>query len=201
MSKFYVLNNPEDQASRDFVDSLVDEVGIAAVFDWYRPEDMELWVAHGGTLNITAFPAVIFDRPELDQLYTGTRDDGVVVTSRRIFLADQEVVNLPDHMDHVRTIAGVAEALAAVTWLEAVAKAKGTTVSERNVEAAKVEDVLSVVIDRLDGAELPMTVPVLDRFDMAAGGSVIDWRDAGTERMPVVNRPDHAVVEPRLPVL
>ena len=56
-----VLHNSGDKASRDFVASLGARPGLV-VLDWYKG-GREEWMARGGNMGVSAFPAIVVEVP------------------------------------------------------------------------------------------------------------------------------------------
>jgi len=172
------MHNPHDADSRAFVEQHGADDDVLDVFDWYDPEDRRRWVEDcGGTEAVAAFPAIVFDdveyvevipcpqplaagqqtrpagglRPTIvDVPFTRARQQGVVNWQPEIAeqLRGKGVAVAALHRFRAHREKANADALGAVTWVEAVAE-----VVPEAVEAEKAKAVPFVEAAEFIGAE------------------------------------------------
>ena len=152
---FTILHNEQDEASRAFVAAHADDPDVDLVLSWYDEDDRDAWVAAGGTLAVSAFPSIVYDRPELDDVHTvpvtptdpAYRADpegyaGPTTQRRQIRPSGLEVVRLIAHdndslpFDHARARRARHLSAAAVSWVEAVATVEGAQVVATEADRA-----------------------------------------------------------------
>lgn len=183
----FILHNPHDLASREFVAAHGGDHDVK-VFDWTDDDDRDEWIALGGTLAIGAFPAVVLRSPEhavdvIGEVPGGP--NGGWRTERRHRGEDWEVISLPDGIGPDGSVASIAtalsrqaslEALAAVTWAEAVACEEPSALPQEVAKAEVfVEAVEALAATNAEDADVRGVVEaqVRDRMDAMAAADVV----------------------------
>jgi hypothetical protein len=147
-----ILHNPYDKASRDFVAANPD----LPVLDWTHDISRQEWLAAGGILTVSAFPSIVYERPELVVEDT----DAQGAKHRRRVARGLEVVRLPPTAADAARRQADHEALAAVTWVEVVADQLPDALAE---EAAKAEPIVA----EAEKVHAPRAQQARDRLDKA----------------------------------
>lgn len=102
-----ILHSPYDRMSSSFV---LSNPGYPVV-NWYDDASRQAWIDGGGTNQLSAFPSVVFDHEEYNEI-----TDGVTFT----IPAGQVVVRLPETMDDALLVKAGIDARVLVTQAETI---------------------------------------------------------------------------------